>query len=161
MSRAFGQMDSINFIEEDTFASGQAREKFIADLRSRTDEIERVRKEGQAVIAASKKPEPKQDNTSLEWKQRGACNGLDPAIMYPNRGDTLGSRKAKAICGGCVVRGMCLEYSMSNGEKFGIWGGMSERERRLLRRRRALLEGASKLATSEAFVPDAAQERAG
>ena len=40
---------------------------------------------------------------------------------------------------GCVVREDCLEYALANGEKFGIWGGLSERERRRIRRQRALL----------------------
>ena len=46
--------------------------------------------------------------------------------------------RAKAFCAGCVVREDCLEYALRNGEKFGIWGGMSERERRRIRRQRAL-----------------------
>jgi WhiB family redox-sensing transcriptional regulator len=47
------------------------------------------------------------------------------------------------VCRGCVVREECLEYALSNGEKFGIWGGMSERERRRLRRARALARRAA------------------
>ena len=47
------------------------------------------------------------------------------------------TREAKEVCKGCVVRGDCLEYALANGEKFGIWGGLSERERRRLRRQRA------------------------
>ncbi len=42
------------------------------------------------------------------------------------------------MCGGCEVRMECLEYALRHGEKFGIWGGMSERERRRIRRQRAL-----------------------
>jgi len=42
------------------------------------------------------------------------------------------------VCRGCVVREDCLEYALANGEKFGIWGGLSERERRRLRRQRAM-----------------------
>ena len=42
------------------------------------------------------------------------------------------------MCRGCVVREDCLEYALANGEKFGIWGGLSERERRRLRRQRAM-----------------------
>jgi len=47
-------------------------------------------------------------------------------------------REAKEVCRGCVAREDCLEYALDNGEKFGIWGGMSERERRRLRRARAI-----------------------
>ena len=46
--------------------------------------------------------------------------------------------RSKEVCRGCVVREDCLEYALANGEKFGIWGGMSERERRRIRRQRAL-----------------------
>lgn len=46
-------------------------------------------------------------------------------------------REAKEVCRGCVVRQDCLEYALAHGEKFGIWGGMSERERRRVRRARA------------------------
>ena len=42
------------------------------------------------------------------------------------------------MCGGCEVKTECLEYALRHGEKFGIWGGMSERERRRIRRQRAL-----------------------
>ena len=45
---------------------------------------------------------------------------------------------ARGLCHGCEVRPECLEYALRHGEKFGIWGGMSERERRRLRRQRAL-----------------------
>jgi WhiB family transcriptional regulator, redox-sensing transcriptional regulator len=48
------------------------------------------------------------------------------------------TREAKEVCRGCVAREDCLEYALDNGEKFGIWGGMSERERRRLRRARAI-----------------------
>ncbi len=42
------------------------------------------------------------------------------------------------MCRGCIVRSLCLEYALVNGEKFGIWGGMSERERRRIRRQRSV-----------------------
>ena len=50
------------------------------------------------------------------------------------------TRKAKAICGECEVRDQCLDYAIEMGEKFGIWGGLSERERRRVRRERAVRE---------------------
>ena len=54
------------------------------------------------------------------------------------------------MCRGCVVREDCLEYALQNGEKFGIWGGMSERERRRIRRQRALARVAA-AAQSDTF----------
>lgn len=70
-----------------------------------------------------------------EWQQYGACRGLDPDMFFPQRGDTV--REAKTVCDACPVRPQCLEYAITNGEKFGIWGGLSERERRRIRRQRA------------------------
>ena len=70
------------------------------------------------------------------WQARSNCMGVDPDLFFPERGAS--TREAKEVCRGCVVREDCLEFALDNGEKFGIWGGMSERERRRLRRARAL-----------------------
>ncbi len=70
------------------------------------------------------------------WQSRSNCMGVDPDLFFPERGAS--TREAKEVCRGCVVRDECLEYALENGEKFGIWGGMSERERRRLRRARAI-----------------------
>ncbi|MBV8980855.1 MAG: WhiB family transcriptional regulator [Acidimicrobiia bacterium] len=52
--------------------------------------------------------------------------------FFPVRGEE--ARPAKAICARCLVKDQCLAYALDNGDKFGIWGGLSERERRRLRR---------------------------
>jgi len=70
------------------------------------------------------------------WQDEANCLGVDPDLFFPERGAS--TREAKEVCRGCVVREECLEYALVNGEKFGIWGGMSERERRRIRRQRAL-----------------------
>jgi WhiB family redox-sensing transcriptional regulator len=70
------------------------------------------------------------------WQIQANCMGVDPDLFFPERGAS--TREAKEVCRGCVVREDCLEYALANGEKFGIWGGMSERERRRVRRARAL-----------------------
>ena len=70
------------------------------------------------------------------WQARANCMGVDPDLFFPERGSS--TREAKEVCRGCVVRVECLEFAISNGEKFGIWGGMSERERRRVRRQRVL-----------------------
>ncbi len=64
----------------------------------------------------------------------GSCRGVDPDIFFPDRGESLSP--AKAICAECIVRDECLEYALDNRERFGVWGGTSERERRRLRRSR-------------------------
>jgi WhiB family redox-sensing transcriptional regulator len=69
------------------------------------------------------------------WQDQANCLGVDPDLFFPERGAS--TREAKEVCRGCVVRNDCLEYALDNGEKFGIWGGLSERERRRLRRQRA------------------------
>ena len=66
----------------------------------------------------------------------GSCRGLDPEIFFPDRGHSL--RPAQKVCGGCIVADECLEYALANGERFGVWGGTSERERRRIRRARRL-----------------------
>ena len=75
------------------------------------------------------------------WQERANCLGVDPDLFFPERGAS--TREAKGVCGGCEVRLDCLEYALCNGEKFGIWGGLSERERRRLRRQRALARRAA------------------
>ena len=70
------------------------------------------------------------------WQAKANCMGVDPDLFFPERGAS--TREAKEVCRGCVVRDDCLEYALANGEKFGIWGGLSERERRRLRRQRSI-----------------------
>ena len=72
------------------------------------------------------------------WQSRANCMGVDPDLFFPERGAS--TREAKEVCRGCVVREDCLDYAIRNGEKFGIWGGMSERERRRVRRARILAQ---------------------
>ena len=76
------------------------------------------------------------DDQERSWQRRANCMGVDPDLFFPERGAS--TREAKEVCRGCVVREECLEYALANGEKFGIWGGLSERERRRIRRARAL-----------------------
>ncbi len=75
------------------------------------------------------------------WWDEANCLGVDPDLFFPERGAS--TREAKAVCRGCVVSDECLEYALQNSEKFGIWGGMSERERRRVRRQRALTRRAA------------------
>ena len=87
-----------------------------------------------AFLSASEKDEP-------TWHDFANCLGVDPDLFFPERGAS--TKEAKEVCRGCVVRDDCLEYALQNGEKFGIWGGMSERERRRIRRQRALARAAA------------------
>jgi WhiB family redox-sensing transcriptional regulator len=80
------------------------------------------------------------------WQNYANCLGVDPDLFFPERGAS--TKEAKAVCRACVVREECLEYALVNGEKFGIWGGLSERERRRLRRARALARAAQETRTA-------------
>ena len=66
------------------------------------------------------------------WQEKALCAQTDPEAFFPEKGGS--TREAKRICEGCEVRSECLDYALANDERFGIWGGLSERERRKLRR---------------------------
>ena len=68
------------------------------------------------------------------WTEEANCKGADADIFFPERGAS--TRKAKSICRACSVQEECLEFAIENSEKFGIWGGLSERERRRIKRQR-------------------------
>jgi len=69
------------------------------------------------------------------WRQRGACNGLDPSIFFPETEEQ--ASQAKSICEECQVRVSCLEHALARQEKDGVWGGATDRERkRIIRQRR-------------------------
>lgn len=69
---------------------------------------------------------------TLPWAPMAKCLKGDPEAFFPEKGGS--TREAKRICACCEVRDECLEYALENDERFGIWGGMSERERRRLKR---------------------------
>lgn len=68
------------------------------------------------------------------WTERALCAETDPEIFFPEKGGT--TAPAKLVCSRCAVTTECLEAALARDERFGIWGGMSERERRRLRRSR-------------------------
>ncbi len=67
-----------------------------------------------------------------QWQDRALCAQTDPEAFFPEKGGS--TREAKRICQGCEVKPECLEFALHNDERFGIWGGLSERERRRLKR---------------------------
>src|SRR4029079_2407910 len=68
-----------------------------------------------------------------DWQERALCAQVDPDSFFPEKGGS--TREAKRICQGCEVRSECLEYALAHDERFGIWGGLSEREGRKLKPR--------------------------
>jgi WhiB family redox-sensing transcriptional regulator len=68
------------------------------------------------------------------WRQYARCLGADPDLFYPSADDA--GEEAKRICMVCPVREPCLEYSITAREKQGVWGGLTEKERRRIVRQR-------------------------
>lgn len=83
----------------------------------------------------ARRPRVHLERVEEAWRARAACRGLDAAVFYPVDEDEV--EEARAICALCPVQETCLEYALANGEKLGIWGGLTEKERRrILRERR-------------------------
>ena len=71
------------------------------------------------------------------WRDGAACRNVDPEIFFPD--GTAGPAlleidRARALCAGCQVRARCLDWALRHGAAFGIWGGLTEDERRAVRR---------------------------
>ena len=73
-----------------------------------------------------------EEDALLSWQDRALCAQTDPEAFFPEKGGS--TREAKRICLGCEVKDQCLDYALAHDERFGIWGGLSERERRRLKR---------------------------
>jgi WhiB family redox-sensing transcriptional regulator len=73
-----------------------------------------------------------------DWRDYAACRDADPELFFPD-GDIRSARarvqKAKLICRGCPVRATCLRWALASGQEAGIWGGLTEDQRRRLHRR--------------------------
>jgi len=80
------------------------------------------------------RPQVVEDDNPLSWQTDALCAQTDPEAFFPEKGGS--TRDAKRICTTCEVKAQCLDYALQNDERFGIWGGLSERERRRLRRAR-------------------------
>lgn len=70
----------------------------------------------------------------MTWRTQAACRGMSPAYWYAERGESI--VEAKAICAGCPVQAECLAAALASRERHGIWGGYTEKERRMIRRLR-------------------------
>jgi WhiB family transcriptional regulator, redox-sensing transcriptional regulator len=68
----------------------------------------------------------------LAWQERALCAQTDPEAFFPEKGGS--TREAKRVCMSCEVRAECLDYALAKDERFGIWGGLSERERRRVKK---------------------------
>jgi hypothetical protein len=97
---------------------------------------------------------PNATHHSNRWQSQAACRDADPELFFPT-GETapaiVQTQKAKTICDRCPVLETCLQWAMDNGLEDGVWGGLSESERRNLRRRTA------KAAAKERQIEEAEQ----
>ena len=85
-------------------------------------------------VPGVRRPAATDEDSALAWQADALCAQTDPEAFFPEKGGS--TRDAKKICTACEVKSQCLEYALENDERFGIWGGLSERERRKLRRGR-------------------------
>lgn len=82
----------------------------------------------------------------MDWRSRAACLGVDPELFFPigNTGPAVTQvAEAKRVCHACTVREVCLQWAMENHQDSGVWGGLSEEERRSMKRRAARARRAS------------------
>ena len=84
-------------------------------------------------VPGVRRPVETDEETALAWQADALCAQTDPEAFFPEKGGS--TREAKKVCVGCEVRAECLEYALAHDERFGIWGGLSERERRKLKKR--------------------------
>ena len=78
---------------------------------------------------------------NYEWQYEGECNNHDPEIFFLPYGARMSDKRkriqeAKKICGTCVVVEKCLTFAIETEQEFGVWGGLSEEERRVIIRRK-------------------------
>ncbi|WP_172149082.1 WhiB family transcriptional regulator [Isoptericola chiayiensis] len=102
------------------------QEVFPSDVGSTTDHVA-------PVLPLFGQGDVDDDETLLGWQERALCAQTDPEAFFPEKGGS--TREAKKVCASCDVRSECLDYALEHDERFGIWGGLSERERRKLKRR--------------------------
>jgi len=70
-----------------------------------------------------------------DWREHARCADADPGIFFPGRDEAWVAEAAKAVCARCPVADECLQWAFDNNVEYGVWGGMTERERFRLRRR--------------------------
>lgn len=80
----------------------------------------------------------------MNWRASALCAQTDTRLFYPEHGEPVS--KAKAVCQACPVRIECLEDALDRHERFGVWGGLTEKERRPIREARAAARRAERAA---------------
>lgn len=80
-------------------------------------------------------PRPLSSMRAEHWRGQSACRGDDPEKWFPAKSAAIHADPAVRICRGCPVRAQCLRHALDFGEDYGVWGGLTERELRALRKR--------------------------
>ena len=96
------------------------------------------------------------------WLGQARCIGEDPELFFPvgtSEPALDQTERAKTICGGCVVRDDCLEWSLKTCQDAGVWGGLDEEERREIRRARRRAAAAARAAAQAAQTSDGPPDR--
>lgn len=73
------------------------------------------------------------EDSRFDWQADGACRGIEPEIFFPVAEED--AWQAKEICAVCAVQSECLAYSLTRRERYGVWGGVTEKERIDMQRR--------------------------
>lgn len=72
----------------------------------------------------------------MNWDAEAACQSVEPDLFFPDNLGPSGTAAAQLVCRGCPVRQQCLEFALAARLDHGVWGGLTETERRSLRRSR-------------------------
>jgi WhiB family transcriptional regulator, redox-sensing transcriptional regulator len=72
----------------------------------------------------------------MNWDADAACRSAEPEVFFPETTSSRAIAAAKLVCNGCPVRAKCLEFALETRLDHGVWGGLTENERRSLRRSR-------------------------
>jgi WhiB family transcriptional regulator, redox-sensing transcriptional regulator len=100
----------------------------------------------------------------MHWLDRARCLDEDPELFFPvgSTGPALDQvESAKAVCGPCTVRSECLQWALDTAQDAGVWGGMSEEERRAIRRARRREERAARKASDGSAASEAPSDGRG
>lgn len=99
----------------------------------------RCASQGQAARRGTRSPAPPASLRPAAWMEQARCAQVDPELWFPAKGQPV--KTAKAVCARCPVRQECLEFALAGADSWmglahGVWGGLTEAERRVLRRER-------------------------
>ena len=89
-----------------------------------------------STVLERSRTKPVSGPSAQKWRTIGLCKGSETMVFYPPSDDDTLAEEAKTICSMCAVRQPCLEFALTTREKHGVWGGLTERERRRVLRQR-------------------------